>query len=360
MVKVLFLLLFVIVQHDAQAIDPVYPPLFASAIDVEKGDVLNVRAKPSHKSTKVADIPSTYDFPFTFGVEKCTSVKSSIWCRVYPIAQHWSENFGGDVAGWVNARYLRFSNRGYVIVNGRKNCDYALSCHNNKCEVVYDLIAEDQNRVKKIKTKWVERKYLKGESNFGVTPDNVDGYCNSRMYIEDCIARENIKKLSQYNSGLTYDTAMKVAQSLRDPAVGEKLQAYIHPIKGVVVTWNVLFGGKEDKVFSKQDILEVRDWHKDKIHWGHTYGKGDAVVMNLANHLKMFARPIRNITKVEKLKELKGFMQSDNNQRVGYEVFWINEESETKEYDYLGLVVMLEKYQDKWYVVGLLRDRWTI
>ena len=82
--------------------------------------------------------------------------------------------------------------------------------------------------------------------------------------------------------------------------------------------------------------------------------------MSLYSYFKILTRPIRAITKVEKLKNLKGFENHSSTNQIGYEVFWINEKSDTKEYDYLGLVVILEEYLGKWYVVGLLRDRWTI
>jgi len=66
--------------------------------------------------------------------------------------------------------------------------------------------------------------------------------------------------------------------------------------------------------------------------------------------MEILTLPIPDITRVEKLKNLKGFKCH----------LWINKDSDTKEYDWLGLVMILEKYKNEWYIVGLFRDRWTI
>ena len=162
--------------------------LFGRVISIAQNDTLNVRIEPNYKSEKVAKIP----FDAYIGVEKCQTVGSSTWCHVYPLVQYWHENFGAEDRGWVNAKYLKFSNRGYVIINGKRNCAYALKCTDDKCEVVDDFEKNNAIEYEKtgLHTRWVERKYLKGESNFGVTPDNVDGYCNNSIYIDDYLKKQ--------------------------------------------------------------------------------------------------------------------------------------------------------------------------
>jgi len=108
------------------------------------------------------------------------------------MVQNWYDKFGPENAGWVNAKYLKFSNRGYVIINGKRNCSYALKCVDDKCEVVDDFEKNDPIEYEKtgLHTRWVERKYLKGESNFGVTPDTIDGYCNNKIYIDNYLKKQ--------------------------------------------------------------------------------------------------------------------------------------------------------------------------
>ncbi len=152
-------------------------------MNVSKNDTLNVRKQSNYKSEKVGELP-----PDAYiGIEKCQKIKNSTWCRVYQLVQnYYSENFD---PGWVNARYLQFDNRGYVIVKSKKNCDYALWCDDGKCEVIYDFKIGDNHTIVTLKSHWIERKYLSGESNFGVTPDNLDGVCNSKIFIEDYLKK---------------------------------------------------------------------------------------------------------------------------------------------------------------------------
>lgn len=163
-------------------------PLFGRVINVSENDTLNVRSQPDYKSAKVAELP-----PGAYvGIKKCIKIKKTSWCRVYPLVQQWYENFGNDRhKGWVNRRYIEYSNRGYVMVKGEKNCDYVLGCHNGKCEVVndYEIVNEDNDL--ELKTQWIERRHLKGESKFGVTPDNIDGFCNIGMFIEEYLEKSS-------------------------------------------------------------------------------------------------------------------------------------------------------------------------
>ncbi len=189
--KTLLLLTIMTLSLSSENIQKEYLGLFASVVNVTSNDVLNVREKPNSKAKKVGEISPI----LSVGIEKCKSIKDLTWCRVYPLVQNWSENFWEDKnIGWANARYLKFSNRGYVIVKGKRNCAYALDCHNGKCEVVDGYVTDKEHNIKELKTQWLERKYLKGESNFGVTPDSVDGYCNIAILIEDYLASENMKR----------------------------------------------------------------------------------------------------------------------------------------------------------------------
>jgi len=165
--------------------------LFASVKGVEKGDHLNVRAAANYQSQKVAAIPSFEDIPLTFGIEICKKVETSTWCLVYPLTQNWADSFKENDKGWVNARYLTFSNRGYVLVDGKANCAYALGCTEGKCELVANFKQDNNGEVLSMETKWAERARLKGESSFGAMGPKEDGYCNAGMYIGDYLKRRH-------------------------------------------------------------------------------------------------------------------------------------------------------------------------
>jgi len=161
--------------------------LFATVKNVAKDDRLNVRAEANHKSTKVGELPPSY----YVGVEKCKKIKSSTWCKVYPLVQQWSEKFAENSTGWVNAHYLNFHDRGYVTIEGEKNnCYYAIACKNDLCNIVKDMQYDhEKDKMPKMQTKWIKRSRLKGESAFGAASSDMEGYCTNGNRIED-----NLKK----------------------------------------------------------------------------------------------------------------------------------------------------------------------
>ncbi len=348
--KKLLILIFLVTISYAEY----YPnALFAEVDGVAHNDTLNVRVAPDYHSKKIDALPQ-YAF---VGVDFCKKVGKSTWCKIFPIAQR--DYFK---AGWVNARYLKFDNDGgYVIVDGKPNCDYALRCKNRKCEVVTGYITNpNTDYITSLKIEWIDRIRLKGAGRFEAMPNEPEatGYCTSDHHIYDFLDRQ--KKIKQLGEGS--QKAFEMLSILRhfDTMGIDGFLNSIHPKKGVVMTWNTYFGAKEDIVFTKSDIKRYINNPSKKIFWGYTDGKGDEVYLSFHDYISKLTKPI-DISKIKKLENLKGFHCSSKSECKGYEFFWIDKKLETKRNDYWqGLVIIVEKYHDKWYVVGLLRDRWTI
>ena len=176
------------------------PSLFGTVINVAQNDTLNVRSSSSYKAKKVGEIP----LDAFVGVEKCKRVKKARWCRVYPLVQNMYDTFAPQNAGWVNAQYLKFSNRGYVKIRDEKtNCFYAVKCRSVKdkkeCLVVYALNYDyKKDKMIDVKSKWIERKKLKGESAFGAASQNREinpegGYCTSGSMLDDYLKNKTNK-----------------------------------------------------------------------------------------------------------------------------------------------------------------------
>jgi hypothetical protein len=157
--------------------------LFARVKNVAENDTLNVHSEANHKSKKVGEIPPRWHI----GVEKCKKVNISTWCKVYPLVQIWTDKFGANDTGWVNAKYLKFSNKGYVTVEGKMNdCYYAMECKQHTCHVVMEMQYDyEKNDMSLWKTEWIDRSKLKGESHFGAADSHGDGYCTNAGMIED-------------------------------------------------------------------------------------------------------------------------------------------------------------------------------
>jgi hypothetical protein len=176
--------LTVLLSSLTHAIDAVNSPLFVTVTGVAEDDVLNIRQEPDYHSLKVgSQVPDAY-----MAVERCVEVEGATWCRVYEVAQYfYSEDFK---PGWVNARFLKPTNKGYVSIDGKRNCDYVIGCNAEKCEVVASYEADENGSAVSIKTKWVERSRLKGESHFSAMPDNEDGYCNIGQFVDDYLGKQ--------------------------------------------------------------------------------------------------------------------------------------------------------------------------
>ena len=107
-----------------------YLGLFGTVVNITQNDTLNVRNKPDYHSKKTGALP----LDAFIGIDLCKELGKSIWCKIFHIAQRDYEEFGyAAKLGWVNARYLKFDNRGYVIIDGKPKCDYVLRCYENKC-----------------------------------------------------------------------------------------------------------------------------------------------------------------------------------------------------------------------------------
>ncbi len=353
--QILILLFMATLLNQAGSIDPAHPSLFAKVINVAEDDILNVREEPNYRSQKIgSQVPDAY-----MGVERCVSIKTSVWCKVYQIVQNiYSEDFN---PGWVNARYLKPNNSGYVLIDDKGNCDYALRCKAGLCEVVTNYVQDENGSILNLNITSIKREMLKGESSFGAMcrEEECDGYCTSGNYIEDYLQRKKLEQLLGQTPDGVLEHVLKFTNTV-NPMWTEKMLSELHPKKPLVMTQNVRFGGKEDLSFGYRDIKNMEKNRKQKLFWGHTYGKGDDVWMSLYAYVDKLTRPLKDITKVEILKDLKGYQCSPSSECRGYELYWTDEISPTKEYDWHGLVVIVEKYKDKWYVVGLLRDRWTI
>ncbi len=165
--------------------------LFGSVVNVAENDVLNVRQAPSFRAKKIASLP-----PDAYvGVDICKIVDRSRWCKVHHIAQHDYEGYGWDAPdGWVNAKYLSFHNRGYVLVDGKANCDYVVGCKEGVCERVVDYETNKKYEIISIRTEKIVRSRLRGESHFGAMSENGDGYCTNGRMIEDFLAKQNKQK----------------------------------------------------------------------------------------------------------------------------------------------------------------------
>lgn len=189
----MFIFIFLIIScMNVASAKEMYLGLFASVVNVPENDTFSIRKFSDYHSEKTGALP----LDAYVGVDICREVGGSTWCKVlHHVAQRDYDDFNYNSSpGWVNARYLKFINRGYVIINDDTNCNYALDCQEDKCDVVLDYKIDKNTNVISLKTKWIHRQKLWAESNFGAV-GNQEGYCTSGSMIEDYLRKKRIKAL---------------------------------------------------------------------------------------------------------------------------------------------------------------------
>lgn len=335
-----------------------YLGLFGTVVNLPENDTLSVRKKPDYRSKQVAQLP----IDAFVGVEECQHVGKSTWCKVHHLSQYDYEEFGWDAPpGWVNAKYLSFGNQGYVIIDKHPNCDYALRCLDDECEVAIDSKEDTSYNIVSLTIKKIARNRLYAASHFDAMEENGEGYCIFGRKVEEYLRKKRTKKLLRDESNNIKKRLLGIVDALQElQATGntEALLPYVHPLKGVTMNWGTRFLGYSNKNFSYTQIKTLNKHRYQTIYWGSTGGNNMAVHKSLLGYMQMLSQPVSDITKIEKLKDLKGFSSGVKEQCRSYEVFWLAEQKKSN--DWLGLVVIFEKYKGKWYIVGLLRDRWTI
>ena len=327
-------------------------PLFYETYGFEENDSLNIREKPNYHSKKLGEI----NLERWVKVFECIHIKKSKWCKVEAL------DFP-EAKGWVNAKYIKPTHyqEGYVTIKGQNSdCAYALKCekkdHKNKCLVVTSL-GDDMEKVS-LETAWFERKVLTPATRFSAMPNDpeADGYCTNDRYIYTYLSEEKIKELSTKFPSLAFTTVGKVLKALssRDEHAIQKL---IHPKNGLRLSALSYFNKDATQYFTQKTFLSTYE-SRNKLFWGQSEAKGEVIQKDLYAYLEDLPSDMVHISKVVELDNLKNYPKAYNQTLKAYEVYWILDE-ELKEYAYQGLVLILEKYKNQWYVVGISKDYWT-
>ncbi len=338
-----------------------YRGLFGTVVNLPPNDTLNVRESPDYRTKKVAQLP----IDAMVGVDICQRVgRRATWCKVHylPVydydGMYWDD---GVDEGWVNAKYLSFSNRGYVIVDHKPQCDYTLRCLSQVCDVAVDAKEDASYNIVSLTIKKIARSRLYATSHFGAMDKDGEGYCIFGRKVEEYLRQKRTQTLLKDDFDGMKKRLLGIVDALQElQAIGsvEALLPYVHPLRGVTMNWQTRFFRYSNKHFTYTQIKSLNTHRYETIYWGSAGGSDIAVHKSLLDYMQMLSRPVSDISKIERLKDLKGFQCAQGKQCRGYEVLWLVDPKKSN--DWLGSVVILEKYKGKWYIVGLLRDRWMI
>ncbi len=325
-----------------------YPnALFGYVKGISNNDTLSVREKPNYHSKKITELPLYTHI----GLNECIKNGYSTWCRVDAVNSNLGEykSFNGLLPGWVNAKYLKFSSRGYVAIKGKKqSCYYSIGCSGGRCNVVTDEIMKNGNIIA-LKIKSYPRNLLKGIGELDI-PSEAECYPCGR------ISSKIDNYLLKQNSLNAKSIAKEFLKALKSKNLS-KIESFIHPTKGIIVTNKLSFSEPNSKKFNKRNFAIFYKNGK-KLYWGSAYARGNPINMSLKEILNL-KYSINKIDKIKTLDNLKGFKRSNSYKLKDYEFYWKGK-GKYANYNWLGADIILAKINNKWYIVGLLWNRWTI
>lgn len=335
-------LLFFLLLLGLSARESFEDALFGEVINVQKGDVLNIREKPDYKSKKISSLP--YNLETKVGVRECKRVRKSLWCKIYPLENLFS-NKRSFKSGWVNAKFLKLSSNGYVVVNKRRVCFYSLGCKRGVCKVVVDVDYDNRDRIISIKTENFKRELLFGEGSIGAIEEEAEDYCHIGKKIEGGFLDSQKKTPT--------DVALNFLRAV-DRMDINSIANFLHPKEEIIVTDYPRFH-IAIRDFSRGNFIYALKKNAKVIKEFSGDDESETFI-GLKSYLKSLHKSPSKISKIDSTKrDFRGF-PNKNGYLSGVIIRWRGK----SHYEDLGMVVILKKYKNRWFIVGLAKDRWTI
>lgn len=155
----------------------------------------------------------------------------------------------------------------------------------------------------------------------------------------------------------------EIVQTLKDKDYS-KFSDFIHPEKGVRFSMYAFVNPNEDKTFSKTDFIKYEPT-KTLFTWGTMDGSGDSFKATINDYLTKWAYSKDFVTGQVSLNEFQGKGNSLNNlkeiyPKADFTENFIKGSEANAEMDWKCLRLVFEKYQGKYYLIGVINDQWTI
>jgi hypothetical protein len=146
----------------------------------------------------------------------------------------------------------------------------------------------------------------------------------------------------------------------------KSFSTFMHPILGTRFTPYTFVDTAMDKRFTPSEFLDLAK-KNTPIDWGSYDGTGDSILLTVKGYFKKFVynADFLNAEKTSLNKTL-GAGTDFNNLEIVYkdceytESFFSGFEEKYDGMDWTALRLVYKKYQDKYYLVGVIHGSWTI
>lgn len=170
---------------------------------------------------------------------------------------------------------------------------------------------------------------------------------------------------NKLTKNMVEDYAKEAMLALKEKNM-DKLSSLVHPEKGVRFSPYTYVNKDKDLVFTADKLRNLLD-DTTKYKWGIYDGIGEPIELTFSDYYKNFIYDADFINAPQ-----IGYNQAIGKGNVTNNSFDFYKNSIIIEYhfpsieekyegmDWRSLKLVFEKYKDKWYIVGIIHDQWTI
>ena len=146
----------------------------------------------------------------------------------------------------------------------------------------------------------------------------------------------------------------------------DTLSSFVHPVKGVRFTPYTYVSLEKDLLFTKEEVKGFLENEKEYI-WGNYDGTGDEIKLTPQEYYDKFiytadfvnAPEIGYNTVLSSGNMLENQFQVYENPIV-VEYYFPGFNPEYEGMDWQSLRLVFEEYEGQWFLVGIIRNQWTI
>lgn len=195
---------------------------------------------------------------------------------------------------------------------------------------------------------------------------NIKVQTETSVPVTDTTKSESIPSVNAPNQdSIILETTKQVLTAIKNNDFA-KLVTYIHPVSGVRFSPYAYIDTTIDINLKRENFLDVVS-KKDVLIWGNYDGSGDTIRLTVDHYFKKFVydHDFLNAEKTS-LNKITGRGNSTNNLEDVYagcaytESYFSGFDKKFDGMDWASLRLVYKKYDNRYFLVGIVHDQWTI